>query len=158
MLSMIYCIFTACFMSTAFCIPCCVVTLSRNFLANRSLRALGYDLPMADDGEREPEFEAVLDALDPNRDGFVTLQEYMAYMISKETDKVSSSEDIENAFRAITTDEREFVTKAELYHHLSRPMADYCMKKMKPYTDPKTNSTVEDAYDFVEFTNKIFQK
>ena len=53
-----------------------------------SLRALGYDLPMADEGEREPEFEAILDALDPNRDGFVTLQEYMAYMISKETDKV----------------------------------------------------------------------
>ena len=44
---------------------------------------------MADEGEREPEFEAILDALDPNRDGFVTLQEYMAYMISKETDKVS---------------------------------------------------------------------
>ena len=43
---------------------------------------------MADEGEREPEFEAILDALDPNRDGFVTLQEYMAYMISKETDKV----------------------------------------------------------------------
>ena len=55
---------------------------------NCSLRALGYDLPMADEGEREPEFEAILDALDPNRDGFVTLQEYMAYMISKETDKV----------------------------------------------------------------------
>ena len=128
------------------------------YFANCSLRALGYDLPMAEEGEREPEFEAILDALDPNRDGFVTLQEYMAYMISRETDKVTSSEDIENAFRAITTDEREFVTKAELYHHLSRPMADYCMKKMKPYVDPGTNTPVEDAYDFVEFTDKIFQK
>ena len=71
--------------------------------------------------------------------------------------KVTSSEEIENAFRAITTDEREFVTKAELYHHLSRPMADYCMRKMKPYTDPNTNAAVPDAYDFVEFTSKIFR-
>ena len=44
---------------------------------------------MSEEGEREPEFEAILDALDPNRDGFVTLQEYMAYMISRETDKVN---------------------------------------------------------------------
>ena len=46
---------------------------------------------MSEEGEREPEFEAILDALDPNRDGFVTLQEYMAYMISRETDKVRKS-------------------------------------------------------------------
>ena len=71
--------------------------------------------------------------------------------------KVTSSEEIENAFRAITTDEREFVTKAELYHHLSRPMADYCMRKMKPYVDPSTKAPVPDAYDFVEFTSKIFR-
>ena len=38
------------------------------------LRALGYDLPMVEDGEPEPEFEAILDAVDPNRDGFVSLQ------------------------------------------------------------------------------------
>ena len=36
------------------------------------------------------------------RDGFVTLQEYMAFMISKETENVQSSEEIELAFRAIT--------------------------------------------------------
>jgi len=37
------------------------------------------------------------------RDGFVTLQEYMAFMISKETENVQSSEEIEMAFRAITS-------------------------------------------------------
>ena len=72
------------------CAMCIQSILDQNTFSipNCSLRALGYDLPMADEGEREPEFEAILDALDPNRDGFVTLQEYMAYMISKETDKV----------------------------------------------------------------------
>ena len=55
------------------------------------LRALGYDLPMVDEGDTEPEFEAILDTLDPNRDGYVTLQEYMAFMISKETENVQVS-------------------------------------------------------------------
>lgn len=37
-------------------------------------------------------------------------------MISKETENVQSSEEIENAFRAITSGaERQYVTKEELY-------------------------------------------
>lgn len=57
----------------------------------------------------------VLDVVDPNRDGYVSLQEYMAFMISKETENVQSSEEIENAFRAITAGDRPYVTKEELY-------------------------------------------
>ena len=120
------------------------------------LRALGYDLPMVPEGEPEPEFEAILDAVDPNRDGFVSLQDYMAHMITKETENVQSSEEIENAFRAITQ-EREFVTKAELKANLSHDMADYCIGKMKPFSDPNTGEVKEDAYDFMEFTRTLFQ-
>lgn len=79
------------------------------------LRALGYDLPMVEEGQPDPEFEAILDSVDPNRDGHVSLQEYMAFMISKETENVQSSEEIENAFRAITSGERGYVTREELY-------------------------------------------
>jgi Ca2+-binding EF-hand superfamily protein len=57
----------------------------------------------------------VVDIVDPNRDGYVSLQEYMAFMISKETENVQSSEEIENAFRAITAGDRPYVTKEELY-------------------------------------------
>ena len=38
------------------------------------LRALGYDLPMLEEGQPEPEFEAILDSVDLNRDGVVSLQ------------------------------------------------------------------------------------
>lgn len=31
------------------------------------LRSLGYDLPMVEEGEPDPEFEAILDTVDPNR-------------------------------------------------------------------------------------------
>lgn len=98
------------------------------------LRALGYDLPMVEEGQPDPEFDAILsksvscicletfskkcvflDLVDPNRDGYVSLQEYMAFMISKETENVQSSEEIEKAFRAITAGDRPYVTKEELY-------------------------------------------
>merc|ERR1712073_290161 len=49
------------------------------------LRALGYDLPVAEEeGEEEPEFDAILAIVDPNKDGSVQLQDCMAFMISKE--------------------------------------------------------------------------
>lgn len=79
------------------------------------LRALGYDLPMVDEGQPEPEFQRILDIVDPNRDGYVTLQEYMAFMISKETENIQSSEEIESAFRALSKEFRPYVTAEELY-------------------------------------------
>merc|ERR1711997_366387 len=119
------------------------------------LRALGYDLPMVEDGEPEPEFEAILNVVDPNRDGCITLQEYMAFMISKETENVQSSEEIENAFRAITAQERDYVTQEELYSNLSKEMADYCIKRMTPYVDPQGHS-ITGALDYMEFTRTLF--
>ena len=79
------------------------------------LRALGYDLPMVEEGQKDPEFEAILDSVDPNRDGLVSLQEYMAFMISRETDNVQSARDVEAAFRALTSSERPYITSQELY-------------------------------------------
>lgn len=100
---------------------------------------------MVEEGEPDPEFEAILDTVDPNRsvtdgerwdgalsfsqslllcdhmagcgcrDGNVSLQEYMAFMISRETENVKSSEEIESAFRALSTENKPYVTKEELY-------------------------------------------
>lgn len=60
-------------------------------------------------------FYFFLDVVDRNRDGFVSLKEYMTFMIRKETENVQSSDEIENAFRAITAADRPYVTKDELY-------------------------------------------
>jgi len=121
------------------------------------LRALGYDLPMVEEGQPDPEFEAILDSVDPNRDGHVSLQEYMAFMISKETENVQSSEEIENAFKAIASGDRPYVTKEELYANLTKEMADYCVSRMKPYVDPKTGHPAAGALDYVDFTRQLFQ-
>lgn len=145
------------------------------------LRALGYDLPMVEEGQPDPEFEEILNIVDPNRDGYVSLQEYIAFMISKETENVQSYEEIENAFRAISTQsDRPYVTKDELYsvsynlfnyliirfdhyidpfltlQNLTKEMADYCVQRMKPFTDAKTGNVVSGALDYVDFTRKLF--
>ena len=45
------------------------------------LRALGYDLPMVEEGHPEPEFQAILDGVDPNRDGHVSLQVIRTFFV-----------------------------------------------------------------------------
>ena len=58
---------------------------------------------------------AILDIVDPNRDGCVSLQEYMAFMISRETENVQSSSEVEQAFQALTSGDKQFITANELY-------------------------------------------
>lgn len=45
----------------------------------------------------------------------VSLQEYMAFMISRETENVQSAQDVEAAFRALTSGEKPFITSTELF-------------------------------------------
>lgn len=120
------------------------------------LRALGYDLPMVDEGQPEPEFQNILDIVDPNRDGYVTLQEYMAFMISKETENIQSSEEIESAFRALSKEYRPYVTAEELYANLAQEQAEYCIKRMKPYTGAMSGKSVPGALDYEEFVHSLF--
>ena len=92
---------------------------------------------MVDEGEPNPEFEAILDTVDPNRDGHVSLQEYMAFMISRETENVKSSEETESAFRVLSSEGKPYVTKEQLYQNLTREQVDDCVSHMKPYVDGK---------------------
>jgi spectrin alpha len=115
------------------------------------LRALGYDLPMVEENQSDPEFEAILNSVDPNRDGQVSLQEYMAFLISRETENVQSSEDIEQAFKAITLNgERPYVTTDELFSNLRQDVAQFCSTHMDPYEN------VPNAYDYRTFTKRLF--
>ena len=120
------------------------------------LRALGYDLPMVEEGQPDVLFENILDIVDPNRDGFVNLQDYMAFMISRETDNISSVADVLNAFKALTDKgERPYITREELAANLPPDQVEYCIRKMNPYKD-KSGHEILNAYDYQEFTNSLF--
>ncbi|XP_063713105.1 spectrin alpha chain-like isoform X2 [Symsagittifera roscoffensis] len=123
----------------------------------KCLRSLGYDLPMFEEGQIDNEFEAILDIVDRNRDGFVTLQEYMQFMISRETENVQSKGDIEEAFRTLSPDGNMYITQIEITQALDKETADFCIANMKAYID-MNNIEMPGTYDYVEFCNRLFQK
>ncbi len=73
------------------------------------LIALGKVIPKG----RDRGFEKILDKADPNRDGHISLENYFAYLISLETDYISSMADLTDAFKELA-DYKPYITKAEL--------------------------------------------
>jgi spectrin alpha len=127
--------------------------LDRNEIKS-CLRASGMNLPLVEEGEPEPEFESVLKQMDPDGSGKVDLGEFKAYMISKETTNVESSQDVGNAFSQAANN-KPYITKAELYGALDEAQAEYCIRNMKPYVDDK-GIEVGGAYDYLGFVNILF--
>ncbi|CAK9291681.1 unnamed protein product, partial [Gordionus sp. m RMFG-2023] len=121
------------------------------------LRALGYDLPMVEEGEYDSEFDSILNAVDPNRDGYVSLQEYMAFMIAKESENVSSNDEIIEAFKALTSENKPYILADEIRSNLRPDEAEFCLKNMNIYVDPKSGREIRGAVDYIDFTQKLFQ-
>uniref|UniRef100_A0ACB8FQ70 Spectrin alpha chain, non-erythrocytic 1 n=1 Tax=Sphaerodactylus townsendi TaxID=933632 RepID=A0ACB8FQ70_9SAUR len=119
------------------------------------LRSLGCNFLMVEEGEPDPEFEAILDTVDPNRDGHVSLQEYMAFMISRETQNVKSNEEIGSASRVLSSEGKPYVSKEDLYQNLTWEQADYCISHMKSYMDSKVRE-LPFAYNYIEFSCSLF--
>jgi len=44
-----------------------------------------------------------------------------------------------------------------MLQNLTKEMADYCVSRMKPFEDPKTQRPVPAALDYIEFTRTLFQ-
>ena len=79
------------------------------------LRALGYDLPLDDQRAVDIEFERILDIVDPQRLGYIGLQDYMSFLIRKETENISSMDDVVDAFKALTENgDKPYITRKEL--------------------------------------------
>ncbi|CAD6188004.1 unnamed protein product [Caenorhabditis auriculariae] len=118
------------------------------------LRALGFDLEI-EDGKQDPEFEKILNFVDPNRDGSVTLQDFMSFMVREETENVQSTEDIRLAFRALTKDLKPFITSEELHSVLTPQQAEFCTRRMKTYVD-SAGRPIPGALDYSQFVDVVF--
>lgn len=118
------------------------------------LLALGHDLKFGE--ESDAVFDSVMSRVDPNRSGYVEMQEFINYMIAKETENVSSRLDVEEAFKALCREGRPYITRDELYSSLPKAQADYCVRSMEPYVDANGRS-VPDAYNYQRFTMNVFQ-
>ncbi|XP_042637830.1 spectrin alpha chain, erythrocytic 1 [Orycteropus afer afer] len=118
------------------------------------LRGLNYYLPMVEEDEPEPKFEKFLDAVDPGRKGYVSLEEYTSFLIDKESENIKSSDEIENGFHALA-EGKPFITKEDMKQALTPEQVSYCTSHMQQYMDPRGRSH-HAGYDYVGFTNSHF--
>ncbi|XP_006861684.1 PREDICTED: spectrin alpha chain, erythrocytic 1 isoform X2 [Chrysochloris asiatica] len=118
------------------------------------LRGLNYYLPMVEEGEPEPKFEKFLDAVDPGRKGYISLEDYTSFLIDKESENIKSSDEIENGFHALA-EGKSYITKEDMKQALTPEQVAFCTSHMQQYVDPRGKSHPA-GYDYVGFTNSYF--
>ena len=118
------------------------------------LRSLGYSFSVVEEGQKDPEFDKIARQLDPNGEGLVSMPDYMAFMISRETTKVESSTEVVSAFKA-AAGQKPYITSEELRKALAPEQAEYCMRRMPQYVDAD-GRPVSNAYNYENFTLNLF--
>ncbi|KAM7054281.1 spectrin alpha chain, erythrocytic 1 isoform 1-T1 [Molossus nigricans] len=118
------------------------------------LRGLNYYLPMVEEGEPEPTFERFLNAVDPGRKGYISMEDYTAFLISKESENIKSSDEIEHGFQALA-EGKAYITKEDMKQALTPEQVSFCASHMQQYVDPRGQSH-HAGYDYVGFTNSYF--
>ncbi|XP_012372086.2 LOW QUALITY PROTEIN: spectrin alpha chain, erythrocytic 1-like, partial [Octodon degus] len=106
------------------------------------LRGLNYNLPMVEDDEPEPKFQKFLDAVDPGRKGYVSLEDYTSFLIDKESENVKTRDDIESAFQALA-EGKPYITKDDLKQALTPEQVAFCTTHMQQYEDPKVKEKLQ---------------
>ena len=116
------------------------------------LISLGYSLQFLEKDQKDSEYESILDQVDPKRLGYVTLEEFMSFHISRRTEKVNSREELEEAFRAITSDgDKSYVTKDELNQALGIELQEFCSQHMNQIRGGSSS-----CLDYMSFTRSLF--
>jgi spectrin alpha len=118
------------------------------------LRSQSISFPVLEQGQTDPEFDKITRQLDPNGEGFVEMQAFLNFMISRETTKVQSSDEVVSAFKA-AAGQKPYLTAEELKKALTPDQAEYCIRKMPAYVDSEGN-TVPNAYNYENFTLDLF--
>ncbi|XP_052592620.1 spectrin alpha chain, erythrocytic 1 isoform X2 [Peromyscus californicus insignis] len=118
------------------------------------LRGLNYYLPMVEEGEPEPKFEKFLNAVDPGRKGYVSLEDYTSFLIDKESENIKTCDDIESGFQALA-EGKAYITKEDMKQALTPEQVSFCTIHMQQYMDPRGRSQPA-GYDYVGFTNSFF--
>jgi spectrin alpha len=119
------------------------------------LRSLGMVFATIEEGEVDPEWEAVIRQMDPNGDGVVSLDEFRKFMINRESDKAESSADVLGAFAAASGD-KPYMTRQDLEKAMGPEQADYCMRHMKQFVDG-AKVEVGGGFDYSAFIQGVFQ-
>lgn len=112
------------------------------------LMSLGH---VGSDDMDDPDFVKIVQRVDPNNIGYVTLDGFMAYM-QEENMQVDTSETVEDSFKVLAGD-KPYITAEELRRELPPEQAEYCIGKMPAYMGP---DAVEGALDYKAFASALY--
>lgn len=96
-------------------------------------RSLGIELALKEGDQESPEFLEILAIINPSIESAVSKDEFINYMLQRETTQVKGKGDIFAAFKAITDPEKSFITEKELRANLTKEQAEYCIRIMPKY-------------------------
>jgi len=113
------------------------------------LISLGRDIPQVPTPGNDAEFERILARVDPNNDGFVSYDEYFAFM-SEESADAETSQQLVEAFKVIAAG-HDYVTADQLRKDLDSALAEYCIQNMSPYQGGPPG-----ALDFKSFASALY--
>uniref|UniRef100_A0A8B9I9K2 Actinin alpha 2 n=1 Tax=Anser brachyrhynchus TaxID=132585 RepID=A0A8B9I9K2_9AVES len=108
------------------------------------LISMGYDLG-------EAEFARIMTLVDPNGQGTVTFQSFIDFM-TRETADTDTAEQVIASFRILASD-KPYILADELRRELPPEQAQYCIKRMPPYTGP---GSVPGALDYTSFSSALY--
>ena len=127
-----------------------------DFIEIKSLfRSLGIELALKEGDQESEEFVVILNTINPTIEGAVTKEEFINYMINRETSQVKGKQDIFDAFQAISSPELPYITRHELQSNLSPTQVEYCLRVMPKYEGADAPLNVE-VYDYRNFVKLHF--
>jgi actinin alpha len=95
------------------------------------LISLGYNIK--DDRQGDADFQRIMTAVDPNNFGYVTFEAFLDYMTREATDTADTAEQVMQSFRVLAGD-KNYITPDILRRELPPDQAEYCIRRMAPYT------------------------
>ncbi|XP_022095721.1 alpha-actinin, sarcomeric-like isoform X1 [Acanthaster planci] len=114
------------------------------------LVSLGMATP-DDKSGRNPEFDRIMESVDPNHDGYVTFEAFLDYM-SREATDTDTSEQVKGSFKVLAGN-KNYILKEDLIRELPPDQAEYCISRMAPYTGP---DAVPGALDYMSFSTALY--
>uniref|UniRef100_A0A8B9TV65 Actinin alpha 2 n=1 Tax=Anas platyrhynchos TaxID=8839 RepID=A0A8B9TV65_ANAPL len=97
------------------------------------------------------EFARIMSLVDPNGQGTVTFQSFIDFM-TRETADTDTAEQVIASFRILASD-KPYILADELRRELPPEQAQYCIKRMPPYTGP---GSVPGALDYTSFSSALY--
>ena len=113
------------------------------------LISLGYNIK--DDRQGEADFQRIMSVVDPSNFGYVTFESFLDFMTREATDN-DTAEQVMQSFRVLAGD-KNYITADILRRELPPDQAEYCIRRMAPYTG---RDAAPGALDYRSFSAALY--